>query len=122
MDLRVWKEGKDLAVEIYNISEKGKFGKDFGLKNQIRRAAVSIPSNIAEGDETTTNKQSIHYFNISKGSAAEVVTQLIIARDIGYLSYEDSDLLIEKARKIGAMLNKLIKVRSGYLAPDTRNR
>ena len=69
--LEVWKLSKDLAVSIYKLTNIGKFSKDFGLRDQIRRAAVSISSNISEGDESGSNKHSIRYFNIAKGSSAE---------------------------------------------------
>lgn len=86
--LLVWKKSKDLAVNIYGITNEGLFPKDFGLRDQIRRAAVSIPSNIAEGDELDTNKQSIRHFYIAKGSVAELRTQLEIAKEIKYISQE----------------------------------
>lgn len=73
-ELKVWQRGKDLAVSIYRITNQESFVKDHGLKDQIRRAAVSIPSNIAEGDELGTNKQAIRYFYTAKGSSAEVLT------------------------------------------------
>lgn len=72
--LSVWVESRDLAVEIYNITGKGKFVKDFSLRDQIRRAAVSISSNIAEGDESGFNKMLIRYLYIAKGSVAELET------------------------------------------------
>ena len=61
-DLRVWQRAKDLAVFIYKLTDHGKFMKDFGLRDQIRRAAVSVPSNIAEGDDLDTDKQAIRAF------------------------------------------------------------
>jgi len=61
-DLKIWQLSKDLAVEIYKITNCGQFQRDFGLRDQIRRAAVSIASNIAEGDERNTNKESIYFF------------------------------------------------------------
>jgi four helix bundle protein len=84
-DLKVWQRSKDLAVYIYKLTAKEKFSKDFGLRDQIRKAAVSIPSNIAEGDDLGSNKQAIRHFYIAKGSAAEVLTQAIIALEIGYI-------------------------------------
>ena len=85
MSLKVWQRSKDLAVYIYRITGKGKFSKDFGLCCvQIRRAAVSMPSNIAEGDELSSDRQSNKYFYIAKGSSAEVLTQAVIANEIGY--------------------------------------
>ena len=77
--LHVWQIAKDLAVKIYQLTKTKEISKDFGLKDQIQRSAVSIASNIAEGDELGTDKQSVKHFYISKGSAAELMTQLIIA-------------------------------------------
>ena len=111
-ELRVWQRAKNLAVYIYKITNKGAFSKDYGLKDQVRRASVSIPSNIAEGDELGTDKQSINFFHTSKGSSAEVLTQAIIAFEICYLS-ERSFLHIEtECQSISKMLNKLIKART----------
>jgi four helix bundle protein len=64
--LKVWEEGKSLAVEIYKLTKNGSFDRDFSLKDQILRAAVSIPSNIAEGDERGTNKEAIRFFYMAK--------------------------------------------------------
>ena len=87
--LKVWKKSKDLAVRIYKLTNQGHFTKDFRFRDQIRAAAISIPSNIAEGDELKTNNQSIQFFFIAKGSAAEIITQLIIAFEIDYITIED---------------------------------
>jgi four helix bundle protein len=86
--LQVWQRSKDLAVRVYKLTNSGAFSKDFGLRDQIRCAAISVASNIAKGDERNTNKESIHFLHMAKGSLAEVVTQIIIAREIGYLSDE----------------------------------
>ena len=78
--LRVWKKSKDLAVLIYRLStDIDSLAKDFRFKDQMRSAAVSIPSNIAEGDELDTNKQSIRHFYIAKGSTAEIITHAVSA-------------------------------------------
>jgi four helix bundle protein len=69
-DLIVWQRSKDLSVRIYRVTLNGPIDKDFGLKDQIRRAAVSIPSNIAEGDESGTNRMAVKYFHMAKGSLA----------------------------------------------------
>jgi four helix bundle protein len=87
-DLKVWQKSKNLAVLLYNLTGKGDFSKDFGLRDQIRRAAVSVASNIAEGDELGSDKQAIKFFYIAKGSSAELLTQAIIAFEIGYLDKE----------------------------------
>ena len=111
--LRVWEEAKDLAIEIYNqTGNHSSFGRDFRFRDQIRSAAVSIASNIAEGDELDTNKQSIRHFYISKGSNAELITQLIIAKEIGYLDTSSFNNLISRCNHISVMLTKLIRARS----------
>ena len=110
--LHVWQLAKDLAVKIYQMTQKNQFAKDFGLKDQVQRSAVSIPSNIAEGDESGTDKLSIRYFYIAKGSAAELMTQVIIANEIGYLDNLTKNELVDACDKISAMLSKLIRARS----------
>lgn len=102
----------ELAVEIYRISRQKPFARDFGLCNQIQRAVVSISSNIAEGDERGTNRESVYYFNVAKGSTAEVITQLHIAKRIDYIDTDTFEKLEDKTGKIRASLKKLIKARS----------
>ena len=110
-ELKVWQRSKDLAVIIYRITNEGLFAKDFGLRDQIRRAAVSIPSNIAEGDELKTNKQSVQYFYTAKGSLAELLTQTQIAFEIGYIDQEKFDYRRNECLAISSMLTKLIQAR-----------
>lgn len=109
--LQVWQLARIMAVEIYKITSKHPFIKDYGLKDQIQRSAVSIPSNIAEGDESGTNKISIRYFYIAKGSVAELQTQIIIANEIGYLEDSVKDSILNDCDKISIMLSKIIKAR-----------
>ena len=111
-DLKVWQRAKDLAVFIYIITGKGVFSKDYSLKDQIRKAAVSMPSNIAEGDDLGTDKQSVNFFYIARGSSAEVLTQAIIAMEINYISKEDFDHINNECQAISGMLTRLIKARS----------
>ena len=111
-ELKVWQRGKDLAVSIYKLTVHGTFSKDFGLRDQIRRAAVSIPSNIAEGDELGSDKKAIRYFYTAKGSSAEVFTQAIISKEIGYITKEESEYVEEECKAISGMLTMLIKARS----------
>jgi len=85
-ELKVWQRGVELAIEVYKMIKETKLSKDFGLKDQMQRSSVSISSNIAEGDELDTQKQSIKFFYIAKGSCAELYTQLIIAERVGYIS------------------------------------
>ena len=110
--LYVWQKGIELAVFIYQITQSGDFSKDYSLRNQIRDAAVSIPSNIAEGDELATDKQAIRHFQISKGSCAEVLTQAIIAQKIGYLDITEFEKLEFRCTELSRMLAKLIVERS----------
>ena len=110
--LFVWQKSKDLAVNIYKLTESGPFIKDFGLKDQMRRSSVSIPSNIAEGDNLDTDKQSIRHFYIARGSVAELRTQLVISMEIEYLSSENYKNLENRCDNICAMLTGLIKHRS----------
>lgn len=111
-ELKVWKQSKDLAVSIYRLTEEGAFTKDFGLKDQLRRASVSIPSNIAEGDNLDTDKQSVRHFYIARGSVAELRTQLVIGMEIGYLNEIQYNQLERELSQISAMLTSLIKYRS----------
>jgi four helix bundle protein len=110
-ELRVWQCAKNIAVKVYKLTRSTYISKDFGLKDQLQRSAVSIASNIAEGDESGTDRLSIKYFYIAKGSTAELMTQLIIANEIGYLDTEIKNLLLDELNKISAMLSKLIKSR-----------
>ena len=111
-DLKVWQRAKDLAVFIYIVTGKGAFNKDFSLKDQIRKAAVSMPSNIAEGNDQGTDRQSVNYFYIARGSPAEVLTQAIIAMEISYIGKEDFDHIENECKAISGMLTRLIKARS----------
>ena len=110
-NLKVWERAKNLAVFVYKITQDGKFSKDYGLRDQIRRAAVSIPSNIAEGDELGTNKQAINFFYFAKGSTAEVMTQAIIAMEIEHIDLKTYDHVSEECNAISSMLTKLIQAR-----------
>lgn len=105
-DLRIWEEGINLTVEIYNAF---KDCRDFGLRDQIQRAAVSIPSNIAEGFDRQTNNEFIRFLRIAKGSCAELRTQLIISQRVGILRNDD---LIEGTRRLSSMIQKLISYRT----------
>ncbi|MGO8987295.1 MAG: four helix bundle protein [bacterium] len=114
-DLVVWQKAKDLVVEIYKLSESGALSRDFGLRDQIRRSAISIASNLAEGDERETDKESIRFFYIAKGSLAELRTQVQIAHEIGYLKRELYKSLENECIELGRMIGRLIQVRKGSL-------
>lgn len=108
-NLRVWQEAKELAVGVYHATETL---RDFSLRDQLRRSAVSIPSNIAEGDERDTDKDSVRCFYIAKGSLAELRTQLEIASEVGALPDSATKPLLEAAITVGRQLGALIKARS----------
>ena len=111
--LDVWKEGCNIAVEIYGVTNNGPFSKDFGLRDQIRRCAVSIPSNIAEGKERESVRELIRYLYIAKGSAAELKTQLLISSKVGYLDKQSFINLSEKIERISGMLGSFIRTLKG---------
>jgi four helix bundle protein len=110
--LKVWVEAQKLAVTIYRLTTAGPLSKDYSLRDQIRRAAVSVPSNIAEGDERDTDKDSVRFFYMAKGSLAELRTQLEIASAVGLLAPSDFASLEADCIAIGKMLGALIKARS----------
>jgi four helix bundle protein len=107
--LDVWKRSKELAVKIYKSEMQGPFAKDFSLIRQIQRAAVSICSNIAEGAERESSKDSSHFYTIAKGSAAELATQLEIASEIELVPLEKAKGWMKEAEEISRMLNSLIQ-------------
>jgi four helix bundle protein len=113
-DLEVWRSAMELSVKIYTLTMKSPLEKDFGLRDQIRRSAVSIPSNIAEGDERNSNPDSIRHFKIAKGSLAELRTQLMIAHKIGYITEEDYCFFNDGYRKLANQLGRLISVRKAH--------
>lgn len=110
-DLNVWKESMDLVTVIYEKTKS--FPKDelFSLTSQIRRCAISIPSNIAEGAARESNKEFIRFLFIAQGSISELDTQLIIATNLKLLSNEDHSQISEKLIEIRKMLSGLIKFR-----------
>jgi len=110
-ELKVWQRAVDLAVNVYEITKKEPFNKDFGLRDQMRRASVSISSNIAEGDQMESDKSSVRYLRIAKGSAAELYTQSIIAARIEYLENNDFEFLMKETKETLSMLSALIKHR-----------
>ncbi len=108
-DLRVWEEAVELAANIYHITRKTPFSNDYGLSNQIQRSGVSVSSNIAEGEERDSIKDTIRFLNIAKGSSAEVITQLLIAYKIGYINKTTFTKLENQTDKIRAQIKNLIK-------------
>jgi four helix bundle protein len=110
-DLEVWKSARTLTRRIYDLTGKHAFSKDFGLRDQVRRASVSIMSNIAEGFERGGTQEFIQFLSIAKGSCGEVRCQLYIASDQDYLDKEEGVKLIDECRKLSIMINNFM----GYL-------
>ena len=111
-DLKVWQNAKDISVSVYKITDNEKYKTDFGLRDQMRRSSVSVPSNIAEGDDLSSDRQSIKYFYIAKGSVAELRTQLLISFEIGYISKNVYSSIEKQCEEVTAMLTGLIRFRS----------
>ena len=110
-DLEVWQAARKLTNMIYDVSDEGRFARDFGLRDQIRRASVSVMSNIAEGFESHTTKLFMNYLGRAKGSAGEVRSQLYVALDRGYI---DQDLFEELALQASNLSRQMSRF-AGYL-------
>ena len=110
-DIEAWKKARQLTKEIYALSNEGSFARDFGLKDQIRRAAVSVMSNIAEGFERSGTGDFLRFLAIAKGSAGEVRSQLYVAYDLTYVDEERFGKLADAAMQISKLLAGLM----GYL-------
>ena len=122
--LIVWQKAKAPATEIYRLTKAETIKHDFSLIDQLRRSAVSVPSNIAEGDERKSDKDSVRFFHIAKGSLAELATQLEIAQAVGYFTIAQVEPLIIQCAELGKMLGALIRARndSAPHAPRPRPR
>ena len=107
--LTVWQKAYELTLDIYKESKNFPKEEMYGLSSQLRRASVSIPANIAEGYERNHRKEYVHFLFISKGSLGEVETQLLLARDLGYLSEKAHGALESRRSETTRLLNGLIK-------------
>jgi four helix bundle protein len=108
-DMIAWQKAKMLTIEIYKLTNEPLFSKDFGLKDQIRRAAVSVPSNIAEGFGRGGTNEFRNFLSISKGSLYEVKTQLIIAFELGFVDESVKNKLVLDIEETTGMIAGLIK-------------
>jgi four helix bundle protein len=107
-DLHVYQRANELVNAVYAATRTGGFGRDFGLADQIRRASVSIMSNIAEGFERGSKTEFIQFLYIAKGSSGEVRAQLRIARDQQYMGNDEYEKLVALCRQVSAMLSNFI--------------
>ena len=108
-DLTVWQRAMQLVKEVYFLTKKLPHEELYGLTNQMRRAAVSIPSNIAEGQARNGKKEFARFLSIASGSKAELQTQLLVCIDIGYFSESDIRKAFELSEEVGKMLASLIQ-------------
>jgi len=106
-DLIAWQKARMLAKEIYRVTSQNAFARDFGLTDQIRRAAVSVMSNLAEGFERNGRAEFHQFLVVAKGSCAEVKSQLYIASDVGYLSRNEFDELASLTDEVGRITGAL---------------
>ena len=108
-DIEAWQKARELAKRIYQVTATGEFSRDFGLKDQMRGAGVSILSNIAEGFERGGDKEFVQFIAVAKGSSAEVRAQLYVALDQGYVNQETFEYVSEYATQISKMVSGLGK-------------
>lgn len=106
-ELEVWKQSRTFCSDIYAVTSSFPDAEKFGLTNQLRRAAVSIPCNIAEGASRSSNKDFSRFLEIAIGSANEVETQLLIASDLGFISQNMLEPLLYKIDSIVKMISRL---------------
>lgn len=112
-EIEAWQRARKLVLEVYKISNDKLFAKDFSLKDQIRRAAISVMLNIAEGFARKTKKQFSQFLYISHGSIAELQSCLYIALDLNYIPEEKFNSLYKESEEISKMISGLIKYLEG---------
>lgn len=104
-DIQAWQKARELVREVYRVSVAGKFQRDYGLRDQIRRAAVSSMSNIAEGFARKTSRDFAHFLDVAKGSAVEVQSLFYVASDVGYVSSDEFRSLHELAEEVISLVS-----------------
>jgi four helix bundle protein len=108
-DLQAWQAAMDLAEEIYRITKSFPKEETYGLTIQLRRAAVSVPSNIAEGKGRSSDKELSQFLCHSRGSLFEIETQINLARRLGYLDESEAEAVLQKTVRVGQLLNGLLR-------------
>ena len=109
MDLEAWKQAHQLVLGVYSMTKKFPREEAFGITNQMRRAAVSITSNIAEGFSRQSAKEKIQFYAMARGSLTELQNQLLIARDVSYLEEDDYRHIFETLSSTHRLINGLMK-------------
>jgi four helix bundle protein len=120
-DLIVWQKAMDLTVMIYELVKKLPKSETYALSDQMRRAGVSVPSNIAEGQERNSDKDFVRFLLIAQGSKSELETQLLIGQKVGYFTEFDISPILQLSNEIGRMLNALISKKSGHWPLESGN-
>ena len=110
-DLEIWKESMRISLKVYEVMKKC---KDFGFKDQIQRASISIPSNIAERFERQTNKEFIQFLFIAKGSCGELRTQIYLGYQLEYIDKKEYDILLDKVKMLSSKIGNFIKIRKSF--------
>jgi four helix bundle protein len=108
-ELIVWQKAMDLVMLVYAATNSFPQKEVFGLTNQLRRAAVSIPSNIVEGQGRKTTRDFFHYLSISNGSLQELETQVILASRLNYLDEDPQSEILDRSAEVGRLINGLVK-------------
>ena len=114
--LAVWRRSRRLAIEMYKLTARREFQKEWGLRDQMRRAAVSVPSNIAEDAARGFDRDSVRFFLYARGSLAELATQLDIAQAVGLSEPIPAQVWMAECEELGAMVSRLINERKKVLA------
>jgi len=116
-DIQAWQQARELVREIYKTCAEGRLSKDFGLRDQLCRAAVSSMSNVAEGFAKKSDRDFAHFLDIAKGSITEVQSLLYVALDVGYLEKNAFDNLRQMAEKTASLISGL----TSYLRKHSRS-
>ena len=112
-DIQAWQKARELVTRIYSTTNKGDFAKDYGLKDQFRRASVSVMSNISEGYARQTDKEFAQFLYIALGSAAEVQSLLYTAQDLNYIAKEEFDNIYKLSSEVARLIAGFIKYLQG---------
>ncbi len=113
-DIQAWQKARGLNKEIYSITESHSFSRDFSLRDQMRRASVSVMANIAEGFGRKSKKEFSNFLNMAHGSAAEVQCHLYVALDLQYMTKADFETLYDKAEEVSRMIQGFMKYLYDY--------
>lgn len=107
-ELPIWQKAHSIAIEIYQLSSNSQLSKDYSLKDQMRRCAVSISSNIAEGHDRSSKKENCYFLHVAKGSSAELRSQLHLAKDLKYMDFHTFSRLDKELESINKMLGGFV--------------